>query len=87
MMPKYCITHYYSENIAKHKPFTPENRNFLKAIYPKKSRKRFQIEINIHTCITAIGKKFAPPYAILFMPDLEEKIISAFEEKPMIWWR
>ena len=21
------------------------------------------------------------------MTDLEEKIISAFEEKPMIWWR
>ena len=36
---------------------------------------------------TAIGTKFAPPYAILFMADLEEKILSAFEEKPMIWWR
>ena len=36
---------------------------------------------------TATGTKFAPPYAILFMADLEEKILSAFEEKPMIWWR
>ena len=36
---------------------------------------------------TAIGTKFAPPYAILFIADLEEKILSAFEEKPMIWWR
>ena len=27
---------------------------------------------------TAIGIKFAPPYAILFMTNLE---------KPMIWWR
>ena len=36
---------------------------------------------------TAIGTKFAPPYAILFMADLEEKILSAFEEKPMMWWR
>ena len=36
---------------------------------------------------TAIGTKFAPPYAILFMADLEEKILNAFEEKPMIWWR
>ena len=33
---------------------------------------------------TAIGIKFAPPYTILFMADLEEKIISVFEEKPMI---
>ena len=30
---------------------------------------------------TAIGTKFAPPYAILFMADLEEKIPNAFEEK------
>ena len=30
---------------------------------------------------TAIGTKFAPPHAILFMVYLEEKIISAFEEK------
>ena len=36
---------------------------------------------------TTIGTKFAPPYAILFMADLEEKILNAFEEKPMIWWR
>ena len=36
---------------------------------------------------TAIGTKFAPPYAILFMADLEEKILRASEKKPMIWWR
>ena len=36
---------------------------------------------------TAIGTKFAPPYAILFMTDLEEKILSASEKKPVIWWR
>ena len=33
---------------------------------------------------TAIGTKFAPSYAILFIADLEEKIISAVDEKPMI---
>ena len=32
----------------------------------------------------AIGTKFAPPYAILFIADLEEKILNAFEKKPMI---
>ena len=35
---------------------------------------------------TAIGTKFAPRYAILFMADLEEEILNAFEEKPVIWW-
>ena len=34
---------------------------------------------------TAIGTKFAPPYAILFMADLEEKILNAFEEKPIFF--
>ena len=36
---------------------------------------------------TAIGTKFALPYAILFMADLEENILSASEKKFMIWWR
>ena len=36
---------------------------------------------------TAIGTKFAPPYAILFMANLEEKMLEGFEKKPMIWWR
>ena len=36
---------------------------------------------------TAVGTKFAPRYAILFMADLEEKVLNAFEEKPIIWWR
>ena len=36
---------------------------------------------------TAIGTKFAPSYAILFIADLGEKILNAFEKKPMIWWR
>ena len=32
-------------------------------------------------------KKFAPPCAILFMADLEEKMLEIFEKKLMIWWR
>ena len=31
--------------------------------------------------------KFAPPYAILFMVDLEEKMLKIFGKKPMNWWR
>ena len=36
---------------------------------------------------TALGTTFAPPYAIVFMPDFEEKMLDSFEKKPMIWWR
>ena len=31
---------------------------------------------------TAIGTKFAPPYAILYMADLEEKLLEIFGKKP-----
>ena len=30
-----------------------------------------------------LEQKFAPPYAILLIADLEEKILNAFEEKTM----
>ena len=36
---------------------------------------------------TAIGTKFALPYAIFFMADLKEKLLEIFEKKTMIWWR
>ena len=36
---------------------------------------------------TAIGTKFAPPYAVLFMAALEEKILSKGKKKPSVWWR
>ena len=36
---------------------------------------------------TAIGTKFAPPYSILFMEELEEKIMKESEYKPYLWWR
>ena len=35
---------------------------------------------------TAIGTKFAPPYSILFMAELEEKIIKESGYKPYLWW-
>ena len=36
---------------------------------------------------TAIGTKFAPPYSILFMAELEEEIIKESEYKPYLWWK
>ena len=36
---------------------------------------------------TALWTKFAPPYAILFMGYLEDKFLTSFVEKPLVWWR
>ena len=36
---------------------------------------------------TAIGTKMAPPYAILFMPELEETFLASSPLKPFVWWR
>ena len=36
---------------------------------------------------TAIGTKFAPPYSILFMAELEEKILEIVDNKLNLWWR
>ena len=36
---------------------------------------------------TAIGTKMAPNYAILFMSELEEKILETSSLKPLVWWR
>ena len=35
---------------------------------------------------TAIGTKFAPPYATLFIGYLEDKILNSFVQKPLVWW-
>ena len=35
---------------------------------------------------TAIGTKMAPPYAIIFMGDLEEKLLKDCDKKPLTWW-
>ena len=36
---------------------------------------------------TSIGIKFVPPYVILFMAALEEKIKSKGKKKPSVSWR
>ena len=35
---------------------------------------------------TAIGNKFAPPYTILFMGFLENKVLNYFVGKALVWW-
>ena len=29
----------------------------------------------------------APPYAIIFMGDLKERILQNYSFKPLVWWR
>ena len=36
---------------------------------------------------TAIGTKFAPPCAIIFVVALEEEILESLIKKPWLWWR
>ena len=36
---------------------------------------------------TVIGTTFAPPYAIIYMTDLEERILKYIELRPRIWQR
>ena len=36
---------------------------------------------------TAIGTKFAPPYAIIYMVALEEYFLETLIKKPWLWWR
>ena len=34
-----------------------------------------------------IGTKFAPPYSVLLMAALEEKILSKVKKKSDVWWK
>ena len=36
---------------------------------------------------TAIGTKMTPHYAIIFMGDLQERILQDCSFKPLVWWR
>ena len=36
---------------------------------------------------TAIGNKFAPPYSVVFIAELEEEVLREAELKPDLWWR
>ena len=36
---------------------------------------------------TAIGTKMAPPYAIIFLGDLEERFFSDCDILRLVWWR
>ena len=45
----------------------------------------FNERIYKQKCSTAIGTKFAPPYSIIFMANLEEKLLDHIDRKPYVW--
>ena len=47
----------------------------------------FNGEHYLQTNGTAMGTRMAPSYAILFMADLEEKLLAWTTERPFRWWR
>ena len=36
---------------------------------------------------TAMGTKFAPPYAVIYMGEFEEDALANYELDPLVWWR
>ena len=49
----------------------------------------FEFDTNVHEQISgiAIGAKFAPPYACIFMDQLESKFLENQNLKPLVWFR
>ena len=47
----------------------------------------FNSEVYHQLSGTAIGTKFAPPYACIFMDHLENEMLSKWAVQPWLWWR
>ena len=48
----------------------------------------FEFDTNVYQLIlgTAIGTKFAPPYACIFVDQLETKLLENQNLKPLVWF-
>ena len=66
---------------------TTETSLELEKIILKNNIFRFNQKILNQLRGTAIGTKFAPSYAIIFMTELEERILEDIELQPRKWWR
>ena len=45
----------------------------------------FNGEVKRQKCGTAIGTKFAPPYACIFMDEVETEFLKSQELQPFLW--
>ena len=65
-----------TEDLVKMARFVLENNYF-----------EFNGDVKKQISGTAIGTKFAPPYACIFMDDLETKFLQSQSLQPLVWFR
>ena len=65
-----------TENIIQMADFVLKNNFF-----------EFNGEVKRQKCGTAIGTKFAPPYACIFMDEVEAEFLKSHELQPFLWLR
>ena len=66
----------YTEDLVKMTRFVLENNYF-----------EFNGDVKKQISGTVIGTKFAPPYACIFMDDLETKFLQSQSLQPLVWFR
>ena len=59
----------------------------LASIFLENNYFKFPEKIYRQKLSTAIGTKFAPAYANIFMTQLEETLLNSWEDKPWVWLR
>ena len=74
-------------SIIKDQSVTSENLCKLAEIVLKHNYFEFGQDVYQQILGTAIGTKFAPPYANIFMADLEEEILKNPKFKQFLWLR
>ena len=65
-----------TEDLVKMAKFVFKNNNF-----------EFNGKVKQQISRTAIGTKFAPPYACIFMDEVETSFLERQEIKPLVWFR
>ena len=65
-----------TDDLLKMAKFVLENNYF-----------EFNGEVKQQISGTAIGTKFAPPYACIFMDQVENEFLETQERKPLVWFR
>ena len=80
-----AMRHYLDKRVNK--DISTDSLCRLAEIILRSNYFEFDDHIFHQTFGTAMGTKFAPPYANLFMANLEETLLAEATVKPLIWWR
>ena len=65
-----------TDNLIKLAKFVLQNNYF-----------EFNREVKQQISGTAIGTKFAPPYACIFMDQVESEFLKTQQHQPLVWFR